>query len=59
MTLSAFYWLPVEQNVRNFNKHAVVDPIRFADRGISKADLIEQRASLYQVAARQLHWQYL
>ena len=41
-TLSAFYWLPVNQNVRNFNKHAAVDLIRFADKGISRADLAEK-----------------
>ena len=39
--MSSFYWLPVNQNVRNFNKHAVVDLIRFARRGISRADLAE------------------
>ncbi|HLO17046.1 MAG TPA: hypothetical protein VK206_19590, partial [Anaerolineales bacterium] len=41
-TLSAFYWLPENQNVRNFNKHAAVDLIRFADRGFSRADLAEK-----------------
>jgi len=40
--LSAFYWLPVNQNVRNFNKHAVVDLIRFAGKGISRTDLAEE-----------------
>jgi glucokinase-like ROK family protein len=40
--LSAFYWLPENQNVRNFNKHAAVDLIRFADRGISRADLADK-----------------
>lgn len=42
MTLSAFYWLPVEQNVRNFNKHAAVDLIRFAEKGISRAGLADK-----------------
>lgn len=40
--MSAFYWLPVNQNVRNFNKHAAVDLIRFAGRGISRTDLAEE-----------------
>jgi glucokinase-like ROK family protein len=40
--LSAFYWLPVNQNVKNFNKHAAVDLIRFAARGMSRADLADR-----------------
>lgn len=40
--MSAFYWLPENQNVRNFNKHAAVDLIRFAEHGISRADLADQ-----------------
>lgn len=40
--MSAFYWLPVNQNVRNFNKHAAVDLIRFAGRGISRTGLAEE-----------------
>ena len=40
--MSAFYWLPVNQNVKNFNKHAAVDLIRFAERGISRADLADK-----------------
>ncbi len=40
--LSAFYWLPENQNIRNFNKHTAVDLIRFADRGISRADLADK-----------------
>lgn len=40
--MSAFYWLPANHNVRNFNKHAAVDLIRFAGRGISRTDLAEQ-----------------
>jgi glucokinase-like ROK family protein len=40
--LSAFYWLPTNQSVRNFNKHAAVDLIRFADKGISRADLADR-----------------
>jgi glucokinase-like ROK family protein len=40
--MSAFYWLPVNQNVRNFNKHAIVDLIRFAVNGISRTGLSEK-----------------
>ena len=40
--MSAFYWLPVNQNVRNFNKHSAVDLIRFAGKGISRTDLAEE-----------------
>lgn len=32
----------MNQNVRNFNKHAAVDLIRFADKGISRADLADK-----------------
>ncbi len=41
-TLSAFYWLPASHNVRNFNKHAAVDLIRFAGRGLSRAELAHE-----------------
>ncbi len=41
-TLSAFYWLPENQNVRNFNKHTAVDLIRFASHGISRTDLADE-----------------
>jgi glucokinase-like ROK family protein len=40
--LAAFYWRPVNQNIKNFNKHAAVDLIRFADRGVSRADLADK-----------------
>jgi glucokinase-like ROK family protein len=40
--VTAFYWLPTNHNVRNFNKHAAVDLIRFAGKGISRTDLAEQ-----------------
>ena len=40
--MSSFYWLPVDRNVRNFNKHSVVDLIRFARKGVSRADLAEE-----------------
>lgn len=40
--MSAFYWLPAKHNVRNFNKHAAVDLIRFAGKGLSRTDLAEE-----------------
>lgn len=40
--MPAFYWLPTNHNVRNFNKHAAVELIRFAAKGISRTDLAEQ-----------------
>lgn len=40
--MSTFYWLPANHNVKNFNKHAAVDLIRFAANGISRADLADQ-----------------
>jgi len=40
--LSTFFWLPANHNVKNFNKHAAVDLIRFAGNGISRADLATQ-----------------
>lgn len=40
--MSAFYWLPANHNVRNFNKHAAVDLIRFAGKGLSRTDLAEE-----------------
>jgi predicted NBD/HSP70 family sugar kinase len=36
-----FYWLPTNHNVRNFNKHAAVELIRFAGKGFSRTDLAE------------------
>jgi len=39
--VAAFYWLPANHNIRNFNKHAAVDLIRFAEKGISRTDLAE------------------
>jgi glucokinase-like ROK family protein len=40
--LSTFYWLPPEYNVKSFNKHAVLDLIRFSPTGLSRTDLAEQ-----------------
>lgn len=37
-----FYWIPSNQNIRNFNKHSAVDLIRFATTGISRTDLADQ-----------------
>lgn len=37
-----FYWLPTEQNVKGFNKHAALDLIRFAGGGLSRTDLAER-----------------
>src|SRR5215216_1277108 len=41
-SVHAFYWLPTNHNVRNINKHAAVELIRFADKGISRTDLADQ-----------------
>ena len=40
--LSTFYWLPTEYNVKNFNKHAALDLIRFSANGLSRTDLADQ-----------------
>lgn len=40
--MSTFYWLPAEYNVKNFNKHAALDLIRFSAGGLSRADLAER-----------------
>jgi glucokinase-like ROK family protein len=40
--LSAFYLLLANHNVKNFNKHAVVDMIRFAGKGISRTDIAQE-----------------
>jgi len=37
-----FYWIPANQNIKNFNKHSAVDLIRFASNGISRTELAEQ-----------------
>ncbi len=37
-----FYWIPANQNIKNFNKHSAVDLIRFAATGISRTDLADQ-----------------
>jgi glucokinase-like ROK family protein len=40
--LSTFFWLPADYNVKNFNKHAALDLIRFAGVGLSRTDLAER-----------------
>jgi len=40
--VSTFYWLPTEYNVKNFNKHAALDLIRFSAGGLSRADLADK-----------------
>ena len=40
--MSTFYWLPTEYNVKNFNKHAALDLIRFSAGGLSRADLADK-----------------
>jgi glucokinase-like ROK family protein len=40
--LTAFYFLPANHNIKNFNKHAAVDLIRFAGKGISRSDIAEE-----------------
>jgi glucokinase-like ROK family protein len=37
-----FYWIPANQNIKNFNKHSAVDLVRFATNGISRSDLADQ-----------------
>jgi glucokinase-like ROK family protein len=37
--MSHFFWPTLHQNVKNINKHAVLDLIRFAPGGISRAEL--------------------
>jgi glucokinase-like ROK family protein len=40
--LSAFYLRLANHNVKNFNKHAVVDLIRFAGKPISRTDIAQE-----------------
>jgi len=42
VTLSTFYWLPTDYNVKNFNKHAALDLIRFSAGGLSRTDLADK-----------------
>ncbi len=47
--MSQFYWPLTAQNVKNLNKHAVLDLIRFTSGGISRAELA-QRMDLSRAA---------
>ena len=40
--MNAFYFLPANHNIKNFNKHAAVDLIRFAGKSISRTDIAEE-----------------
>lgn len=40
--MSAFYLLLANRNVKNFNKHSVVDLIRFAGKGISRTEIAQE-----------------
>ncbi len=40
--MSTFYWLPTDYNVKNFNKHAALDLIRFSAGGLSRTDLADK-----------------
>ena len=40
--MSTFYWLPSEYNVKNFNKHAALDLIRFSAGDLSRTGLADK-----------------
>ncbi len=40
--MSQFLWSPPNPNVKNINKHAVLDLIRFTPGGVSRADLAQR-----------------
>lgn len=40
--MSVFYFLPANHNIKSFNKHAAVDLIRFAEKGVSRTDIAEE-----------------
>jgi glucokinase-like ROK family protein len=40
--LSTFFWASPKENVKNLNKHAVIDLIRFTPNGISRVELARQ-----------------
>lgn len=40
--MSASYFLPANHNIKKYNKHAAVDLIRFAGKGISRTDIAEE-----------------
>ena len=40
--MSTFYWLPAEYSTKSYNKHAILDLIRFSTDGLSRTDLAEK-----------------
>ena len=40
--MAAVYFLPANHHIKNFNKHAAVDLIRFAGKGISRTGIAEE-----------------
>lgn len=42
--MSTFFWSMPKQNVKNYNKHAIIDLIRFSPNGISRVELSRQLA---------------
>lgn len=40
--MSTFFWSIPKENVKNLNKHAIIDLIRFAPNGISRVELARQ-----------------
>ncbi len=40
--MSTFFWSTPKQNVKNLNKHAVIDLIRFTPNGISRVELARE-----------------
>lgn len=40
--MSTFFWAVSKQNVKNFNKHAIIDLIRFTPNGISRVELARE-----------------
>jgi hypothetical protein len=40
--LNNFYWSDSHQNTKNFNKHAIIDLIRFTPNGISRIELARE-----------------
>ena len=40
--MNGFYWSDSRQNAKNFNKHAIIDLIRFTPNGISRIELARE-----------------
>ena len=47
--MSAFFWSNLNQNVKNINKHMILDLIRFTPGGISRVE-IARRVGLTRAA---------